>query len=112
MVTIELISVAHQPPSQALRVELDETGGTIGRAPTNKIPLDDPDRTVSRVHAQIVQRQGTVIVISRGSNPLLVNREPLEIGEEVPLSDGSVLEMGAYVLRAHLTPSPSNSPTA
>ncbi|MGZ5205483.1 MAG: FHA domain-containing protein, partial [Caldimonas sp.] len=36
----------------------DETGGNIGRAENNQLVLPDPERTISRVHAQVVFRNG------------------------------------------------------
>ena len=36
----------------------DVSGGTMGRAVSNTLVLDDPERTVSRVHAQVLCRNG------------------------------------------------------
>ena len=102
MVFVEVISVNGSTPMSPLEASFDVVGGTIGRAPTNGLVLPDPGRTVSRVHAQFVLRQGKVKVIARGTNPLVVNGEVVEMGDEVPLSDGARLELGAYVLRATL----------
>lgn len=104
MLILEVIAIDGQPPVSPLRVQLDETGGTIGRAPTNKLALPDPNRTVSRVHAQIVRRDGVVVVIARGANELIVDDHPLDIGEETPLGDGSVIRMGSFAICARHAP--------
>lgn len=80
----------------------DELGGTIGRADNNQLVLSDPDRTVSRVHAQVVFRNGGFAVIDKGSNAVQVNGRPLGNGREAPIGDGDLLTIGGYVLRVGL----------
>ena len=82
-----------------LAAHFDELGGTIGRAENNQLVLADPDRTVSRVHAQVVFRNGGFAIIDRGSNAILVNGQPLGNGREAPIRDGDLLSIGGYVLR-------------
>jgi predicted component of type VI protein secretion system len=106
MICLEVISVAGQSPASPLEASFDSSGGTIGRAPTNGLVLADPARTVSRVHAQFIQRDGMVKVIARGTNPLLVDGQLVEMGDEVPVANGARLELGAYVLKAALSGSP------
>ena len=60
----------------------DETGGNIGRAENNQLVLPDPERTISRVHAQVVFRNGRYAIVDRGSNPISVNGRPLGNGQE------------------------------
>jgi FHA domain-containing protein len=102
MVELEVVQSSQPNTGKPLRASLDESGGTIGRAPTNKLALPDPERTVSRVHAQIVRRGKQVVVISRSSNGLTVDEQFVEIGDELPLRDGSTLLVGSYVIRARL----------
>lgn len=64
--------------------------------------LDDAERTVSRMHAQIVWREGTYRLIDRGSNPALVNGAPLDPGEEVRIDHGDEVQIGGYQLRAEV----------
>ena len=104
MVFVEVISVDGRAPDSPLEATFDGTGGTIGRAPTNGLVLPDPGRTVSRVHAQIVRRNGIAKVIARGTNDLFVDGQLVEMGDEVPVTDGGRLQMGAYVLTASLSP--------
>jgi len=100
MVFVEVISVDGRAPEHPLETSFDVAGGTIGRGPTNALVLPDPRRTVSRVHAQIIRRNGVLKVIARGTNDLLVDGQVVEMGDEVPVIDGARLEMGAYVIRA------------
>ncbi|MDP3520459.1 MAG: type VI secretion system-associated FHA domain protein TagH [Hydrogenophaga sp.] len=86
---------ASQPGASA---RFDATGGTVGRASTNMLVLDDPERTVSRVHAQIVFRDGRFHVVDRGSNPMSHNGRPLGAGNEAPLANGDRLVIGGFEL--------------
>lgn len=86
---------ASQPDACA---HFDATGGTIGRASSNMLVLDDPERTVSRVHAQIVFRDGRFYVVDRGSNPMSHNGRPLGAGNEAPLANGDRLSIGGFEL--------------
>lgn len=86
---------AGQPGASA---RFDATGGTVGRASTNMLVLDDPERTVSRVHAQIVFREGRFFVVDRGSNPMSHNGRPLGAGNEAPLANGDRLVIGGFEL--------------
>lgn len=86
---------ASQPGASA---HFDATGGTVGRASTNMLVLDDPERTVSRVHAQIVFREGRFFVVDRGSNPMSHNGRPLGAGNEAPLANGDRLIIGGFEL--------------
>lgn len=86
----------------AAGAQFGEDGGTIGRADTNKLVLDDPDRTVSRVHAQIVCRAGAYAIIDRGSNPLQLNGRPIGAGNEALLNAGDRLLVGGFELLVSL----------
>jgi len=99
-ISVRLIRGA--PPPQPLQVLFDSSGGTIGRADTNTLALDDPERTVSRVHAQVVCRDGRYFIIDRGSNPLLCNGRALGAGNEAPLGDGDRLTIGSFELTVRM----------
>ena len=113
MITLTVISYNGAPNGEALSAGFDELGGTIGRADTNQLVLPDPDRAISRVHAQIVYRNGSYAVVDRGSNPISVNGRPLGSGTEAMLKDGDQVMIGGYVLRCALraagTPAVSSS---
>lgn len=87
------------PLPQALAAQFDELGGSIGRADTNQLVLPDPERSISRVHAQVVFRNGSYALVDRGSNPVLINGRPLGNGVEAPLSAGDQLQIGGYAIK-------------
>lgn len=84
--------------TERLSATFDELGGTIGRADTNQLVLPDPERTISRIHAQVAFRNGGFALVDRGSNPVLVNGRPLGNGHEAPLANGDQVQIGGYVL--------------
>lgn len=102
MLTLTVTRHNGQAPAQALSADFDTAGGTIGRAGSNLLVLEDAERTVSRVHAQIVWRDGRYRLVDRGSNPALVNGTPLEPGQEVVVADGDEVQIGGYQLRARV----------
>jgi FHA domain-containing protein/type VI secretion system protein len=89
-------------PTDALSASFDELGGTIGRADSNQLVLPDPERLISRIHAQVVFRNGGYALVDRGSNPVLVNGKPLGNGREAPLRDGDAVQIGGYLLSASM----------
>lgn len=93
------VSSYNGAPTEPREASFDELGGTIGRATTNQLVLPDPDRTISRVHAQVVLRNGAFAVVDRGSNAISVNGAPLGNGREAPLKPGDTLNVGGYVIR-------------
>jgi type VI secretion system FHA domain protein len=77
-------------------VQLDELGGSIGRADSNQLVLPDQDRTISRLHAQVVYRSGHYAVLDLGANAVLHNGQPIGHGREAPIRPGDELEIGGY----------------
>lgn len=88
--------IAVSPPRSA---SFGPEGGSIGRADSSSLVLDDPERTVSRVHAQVLCRGDQFFVVDRGSNPLLCNGQPLGAGNEAALSNGDRLTIGSFELQ-------------
>ena len=95
---IAVISMRGGSGGSGPSAEFDDSGGSIGRASSNQLVLDDPDRTVSRVHAQVVSRNGAFFIIDRGSNPLSHNGLSLGWGKEAPLANGDALQIGSFEL--------------
>ncbi len=98
MITISVLSCSGQAADSALRADFDELGGTIGRADNNTLVLPDPERSISRVHAQVLFRNGGFVIVDRGSNPIGVNGSQLGNGKEAPLAAGDRVQIGPYVL--------------
>ncbi|MBQ0961300.1 FHA domain-containing protein, partial [Ideonella sp. 4Y11] len=109
MITLTVISFNGAPPASSLSAAFDELGGTIGRADTNQFVLPDPDRTISRVHAQVVYRNGSFGVIDKGSNAILVNGKALGNGREAPVKDGDWLQIGGYQIEIRIGASASGA---
>jgi FHA domain-containing protein len=116
VITLTVTTYNGAPSADHLSAGFDELGGTIGRADTNQLVLPDPDRAISRVHAQVLYRNGSYAIVDRGSNPISVNGRPLGSGAEQVLRDGDQVQVGGYVLRVQVraaaAAAPSNDPFA
>lgn len=117
MIQITVVTRQGVPAGPSLSANFGPEGGTIGRADTNTLVLDDPDRTVSRVHAQVLCRDGQYFAIDRGSNPMQCNGVSLGSGKEAALTDGARLVVGSFelVVRAQAAapaPAPAAAPFA
>ncbi|MEO6409388.1 MAG: type VI secretion system-associated FHA domain protein TagH [Burkholderiaceae bacterium] len=99
MISICVESYNGQAVAPPLSAPFDETGGSIGRADSNQLVLPDPERTISRVHAQVVFRAGAYAIVDRGSNPVQVNGRAVGNGQEAAIKPGDELQIGGYVLR-------------
>jgi type VI secretion system FHA domain protein len=101
-----------------LSASFGPAGGTIGRAPTNMLVLPDPEKTISRVHVEVVCRAGQFLLIDRGSNPVAINGNLLAPGQEAAVRGGEELLVGAYLLRVDAAmqapppPAPRDDPFA
>lgn len=98
MITLTVVAFNGQPADGSLHANFDELGGSIGRAETNQLVLPDPERTISRVAAQVVFRNGAFAIVDRGSNPIVVNGRALGSGRESPLAPGDRVAIGGYEL--------------
>lgn len=98
MIKISVASYNNTPSAQVLAFTFDELGGTIGRGDTNQLILPDPERSISRVHAQVVYRNGRFSLIDKGSNPVSVNGRALGNGAEAPIQVGDQIQIGGYLL--------------
>ena len=99
MISISVVSHNGQPVAPPLATQFDETGGSIGRSDSNLLVLPDPERSISRVHAQVVFRGGAYAIVDRGSNPVLVNGRAVGNGSEAALRPGDEVQIGGYLLR-------------
>ena len=99
MISISVVSHNGQPVAPPLAAQFDETGGSIGRSDSNLLVLPDPERSISRVHAQVVFRGGAYAIVDRGSNPVLVNGRAVGNGSEAALRPGDEVQIGGYLLR-------------
>lgn len=93
-----------------LSASFGPAGGTVGRANTNALVLPDPEKTISRVHVEVVCRAGQFLLIDRGSNPVSINGMALAPGQEAPVRGGEDLLIGAYLLRVEAAPQAPAAP--
>lgn len=81
-----------------LACAFDELGGTVGRAPTNQLVLPDPERSISRVQAQVGFRSGAYFLTARGAIVMTHNGKSIPVGGEVQLAAGDQIEIGGYCI--------------
>ncbi|MEO7242127.1 MAG: type VI secretion system-associated FHA domain protein TagH [Variovorax sp.] len=98
MIRIAVAALDGSSGGNPLGADFGPAGGSIGRSDSNTLVLSDPERTVSRVHAQVVCRNGRYFIVDRGSNPMLCNGQPLGAGNESPLTPGDRLVIGGFQL--------------
>jgi FHA domain-containing protein len=101
-IRFDVVAIKGAVSPRPLSAVFDGKGGTIGRAETNDLSLDDPDRTVSRVHAQVVFRNNDFVLIDRGSNAVQWNGQLLGAGNEAKLNTGDKLFIGSFELSVHV----------
>jgi FHA domain-containing protein len=91
----------NEPLPQVIVGNFDVAGGSIGRAPTNTLTLPDPDRHISRSHAQIICNDGDFLIRNVSSaNPIAVDGRVVLPGEVVSLGHCVEILMGSYALQA------------
>lgn len=111
MIVLRVLSY-NGAPADGPQAQFDELGGTIGRADNNQLVLPDPERTISRVHARIVFRNGAYAVVDNGSNPISVNGLAVGSGREQVLKPGDQLQIGGYVIGASAAVAAPSDPFA
>lgn len=100
MLTIEVVAVSGAPPVTPLSARFDEGGGSIGRDTACTLVLPDPEKRISRRHAQINCRAGRFSLRNQGSAiPVLLNGVPVDYGAETALADGDRVDIGEFSLR-------------
>jgi len=79
---------------------------TIGRAEVEgekafaHIQLGDTYRTVSRMQAEIIQQDDTILIKNTSeTNPTMVNGEQIPAGETMEIGNGDMIRMGELMLR-------------
>ena len=73
---------------------------TIGRGHPNNVPLNDPERTISRKHAQIVNEGHQFLIEDINSkNFTFLNKGRLTTGKKERLKDGDEITIGEYILK-------------
>jgi len=107
---IRALSLNERPLSQPIQGVFDENGGSVGRGDSNNMTLPDPERLISRVHAQVTWNQGAFWIQDVGKGVAsLLNGRPIGDGGPVRLKSGDELRIGGYRLVAELLDQASES---
>lgn len=114
LLTIRTLSCPPPDTPQSIQAQFNATGGRIGRSPPCTLILPDPNRHISREHAEIRYRdQGFSLKVVSKVNSVVVNDAVLNPGEAVELNDGDQILIGEYLLRADISsPAVASSPSA
>jgi FHA domain-containing protein len=97
--TLRAVSLNDRPLTQPITAHFDAEGGSVGRADHNTLALPDPERHISRQHAEITQRGGKYFIKNVGSaNPITVRGQPLARGDSAPLLNHDQIRIGGYLL--------------
>ena len=97
---IQAHTLKNEPLTQPITGRFDERGGTIGRSDTNTLSLPDPERHISRLHAEVWFSNGAYSIRNVGSaNAILLNGRSIAPGEGAAVTEGDELVIGAYALR-------------
>ena len=98
-ISLQLVELPENEQVNSRQLSLPDTGGTIGRSFDCTIQLPDFNRTLSRIHAEIVKHpKGAYQIIDRSVNGVYVNGQLLGKGLRHFLADGDTIVMGAYTL--------------
>ncbi|WP_191601243.1 type VI secretion system-associated FHA domain protein [Marinomonas algicola] len=97
--SLQLVELPENEQVVSRQITIPNSGGTIGRSFDCTVQLPDFDRSLSRVHAEIVFTPKKIYqIIDRSTNGVFVNGRLLGKGGKHELSDGDNIKMGAYTL--------------
>lgn len=98
-ISLQLVELPENEQVTSRQISLPDSGGTIGRSFDCTIQLPDFNRSLSRVHAEVVRSpKGSYQLIDRSTNGVYVNGRLIGKGGKHTLSDGDNIKMGAYTL--------------
>lgn len=97
---LSVLTYRDQP--SGLRHTFDQRGGTLGRAPECDLVLEDESKTISRIHARAVFRDGHFMLCSLGTNPIQIGERMIATGEAMQLEHGQQIQLGDYRLAVEL----------
>ena len=111
LLTIRTLSCPPPDDPQSIHAQFGAAGGRIGRSPPCTLILPDPNRHISREHAEIRFRDNafSIKVVSK-VNSVLVNDGTIAPGEAVQLNDGDQILIGEYLMRADIATAAASMP--
>ena len=111
--TLRAISLNGQPLKQWITAHFADTGGTIGRANHNTMPLPDPDRNISRLHAEVIAEGGKYTIRNfSAATAIIVRGRALAQGESALLHRHDELRIGGYLIVVDYDGAIGNAETA
>ena len=97
--TLRAVSLNDHPLTQPITAHFDAEGGSVGRSDHNTLALPDPERHISRQHAEISVGDSGYLIKNVGSaNPIIVRGQALSRGESAPLVNHDQVRIGGYLL--------------
>ncbi|CAL1239742.1 type VI secretion system-associated FHA domain protein TagH [Candidatus Methylocalor cossyra] len=100
---LSVLSYRGSPPREPLSCTFDESGGSVGRSPDNRLVLPDPERFVSRRHGSLAFRDGAYQYTDASTGgTYFVARDLLLQHDTLVLRDGELLRIGEYELAVSL----------
>jgi len=97
---LRVLSLNDEAMTRPLVGRFDERGGKIGRSDNVTFTLPDPERTISRIQAEIHHADnGYWMENVSAANPILHNGRPLSSGMRVPLREKDEIRIGGYMLQ-------------
>jgi len=113
LLKIQTLSCPPPDTPESIQAQFGAAGGRIGRSPPCTLILPDPNRHISREHAEVRFRgDGFSLKVVSKVNSVVVNDAVVGPGEAVPLHDGDQILIGEYLLRATILPSVAAPPPA
>ncbi len=103
-IKITIISSPEKANNSKTSHSFSESGGSLGRSPDNTWVLDDPDKYMSSVHAQIGFENGQYVLVDVSTNGTFINgsSEPLGDGNKIILAEGDHFIISDYEFIANL----------
>ena len=102
LLILKILTYCHEPVLDTSECRISVAGGTLGRSVENDLVLEDPAKLISRIHAKVSFQAGNYFLEDVGSNPSVVNDQPLKKGKEIMLSHGDRILIGDYQLKVQL----------
>ena len=97
--TLRAVSLNDHPLTQPITAHFDAEGGSVGRGDHNTLALPDPERHISRQHAEIsASGSGYAIRNVGSSNPIILRGQALARGESALLMHRDQVRIGGYLL--------------
>ena len=94
---LKVVSYKQALPAEQVEARFDQCGGTIGRADQNDLMLLDPEKCISRIHAQLAYDGVNYSLTDKSLAGTFVDKNETPVkGETIQLHDGMRLIIGEY----------------